>query len=151
MKKITIFVLSIVLLLSMTACACTGGQTVPGNTPAPNPTEAPDPINIDALADIMTAILKDAPIEAATGESAVEAERFSWIFGIEPIEGAFHRAAARAGGDGRRRDCQADRGSGGPAQVDLRGGGEKDRETARQCGAARDVYGRRCGRRCTGL
>lgn len=88
MKKIMIFVLSIVLLLSMTACACTGGQTVPGNTPAPNPTEAPDPINIDALADIMTAILKDAPIEAATGESAVEAERFSWIFGIEPIEGA---------------------------------------------------------------
>lgn len=88
MKKIMILVLSAVLLLSMTACACTGDQAASDSTPVPSPTEAPDPINTAALADIMTAILKDAPIEMVTGESAIEEERFSWVFGIEPIEGA---------------------------------------------------------------
>lgn len=88
MKKIIIFVLSVVLVLSMTACACTGDQITPGASPTSNPTEAPDPISTDALADIMTAILKDAPVDVDTEESAVDAERFWWFFGIEPIEGA---------------------------------------------------------------
>ena len=94
MKKIMILVLSAVLLLSMTACACTGDQAASGSTPVPSPTEAPDPINTAALADIMTAILKDAPIEMVTGESAIEEERFSWV---SPVSWHFSEISFRWG------------------------------------------------------
>lgn len=75
MKRFTIILLA--LTLSLAALACTAQQ------PA-----ADDPINDAPLADIMAAIIKDATGEIATAEAEVDAERFSWFFGIDAIEGA---------------------------------------------------------------